>query len=174
MISRLQKNKYIKCCFIIIVCYLLASIGVNGIINPSYYFKKSEEYVLNYYEDNNCLYIDITRLETADQYLNINISELQRFGSVVYLYTDVDSKERIYTLLCKGSNSIKKSQFPLNTNMVYIKISDLAKDGVKICQITASSERQVDCFSMLKVFFSFILLATIWCFIGNLKKKYTM
>lgn len=163
-----------KYCFIIIACYLAASIGVNRVINPSYYFAKSEEHVLNYYEENNCLYIDITNLKSSDRYLNIYISEIQRFGSVVYLYADKDSKERIYTLLCKESNSIKKSELPANEGVIYIRLNDLDKDGVKISQITGSEKKQVDLFSMLKIFISFVLLVTFWNFLRDLKKKYAM
>lgn len=174
MISRLQKNKQIKCCCVIIVCYLLASFGVNRVINPLYYLDKSEEHPLNYHEENNSLYIDITGLETSDQYLNIYISEIRQFGCAAYLYPDIDSEEKLYTLLCKEANSIKKTQLPSNKGTIYIRVNDLTKDGVKISRITGSAKRKVDLFSMLKIFISFILLATIWTFVRNLKKKYAM
>lgn len=173
-ISRLRKNRYIKCSFIIIACYLLASIGVNKVINPLYYFIKTEEHSLNYYEKDNSLYIDVTALKKSDQYLNIYISEIQPFGSVVYLYSDVDPKEKVYTLLSLDSNSINKSDLPSNKGTIFIRLNDLNKDGINISQITGSEKRKVDSFSMLKIFISCILLVTFWSFTRNLKKKYAM
>lgn len=35
---KIGKNSWLKWCLIIVICYLLASYGVNGVVNPVVYF----------------------------------------------------------------------------------------------------------------------------------------
>lgn len=173
-ISKSLNKKIIRFFFVIICCYLIASAGVNQVVMPLYYFTRSQEHPLKYYEENNCLYIDVGAMEVKDQFLNVYVSNMQGFGSAVYLYTSINKDEKVYTLLCSGSNSIKKSNLPVNEGTIYMRLNDLDKDSVEISKITASEKRQVDTFSMLKVFFSFILLVLFGIFVSSLKKRYTM
>lgn len=172
-ISKVLKNKYLRYFFTVICCYLVASVGVNKIVNPILYFTTGDEYQLDYYDENNCLYINVKNLEDSD-FFNIYVSDLQYFGSVAYIYSDTNSDEKMYTLLCKGANSIKGADLPSNEGIVYIRVNDLKKYEVTISQITGSERRILDKFSMIKVLISSLLLVIFWRYMRFLKKKYTM
>lgn len=171
-ISGKLKNKYFKGAIIIVVCYLLASMGVNKVANPKYYFTEYSGHPIGSYEENDRLYIDVSKLSDTDQFLNIYIEELQKFGSMTYLYSGTNDKERVYVLLCKGNNSIRKSDLPLNEGSIYIRIDDMNNEGIEISQITGSESPYVHTFPMLKVFICFMLLSIFWQFMNYLKGKY--
>lgn len=171
-ISEKLKNKYFKGAIIIVVCYILASKGVNNVVNPKCYFMDYSSHSIGFYEENNRLYIDVSQLTDSDYFLNIYIEKLQKFGSTIYLYSGTNDKERVYTLLCNGNNPIRKSDLPLNKGSIYIRMDDINNEGMEISQITGSENPYVHVFPMLKVFISFLMLSIFWQFMNYLKGKY--
>ena len=165
------KSLSVKHMFIIALCYIFASWGVNGVINPIHYLRNSGDiHPVQMEEQEECVYIDLSQI-SQDEYV------LFEFGS---LNTVVNSVE--ITLLRNDgttqSDTLKVFQgivsYKIDPDLLGIKIShkEFQKCDLVLNQVRTGKYKVLDCFSMIKIFIIFLCLTIFWNLNQVIKRKY--
>lgn len=175
-ISELKNNKMVRWICCAAICYLLASWGVNGTVNPVNYWNQGEKDLLSTEWADEYLRIDVKEQLQKGGYINLNISEMNSFMISINVVTGSSELEnQKQTLrLSKGMNSWTISELNAEEGWIKIPLKTLEKEQVQINQIYWSECKQVDGTAMLKVFSSFICLLVFYSFVSWIKGRYSL
>lgn len=173
-ISELKNNKIVRWICCILVCYLLASWGVNGTVNPVNYWKQGESGIISTEYSEEYLVIDLKDQLQKAEYINLNISQMNSYMISIDVVTGVTDKGNQKKMnLDRGMNSWAIDKLDTEEGRLKIPLKTLEKEQVQIGQIFWSEYKQVDGLAMIKIFVSFIFLSVFYSFISWIKRHYS-
>lgn len=174
-ISELKNNKVVRWICCVIVCYLLASWGVNGTVNPLNYWEQGVSGIISTESSEEYLMINLGDHPQEGHYINLDVAEMNSFVISIEIVTgDSDNGKHKKTMnLNKGMNSWAIDKLNLEEGWIKIPMKALEKEQVQIEQIYWSENKQVDALAMIKVFFSFICLSVFRSFVSWIKERYS-
>ena len=168
-----RNNSIVKWILIVVICYLLASVGVNQVVNPFYYFHEEQTVELPLQTDEDAVSIDVSAYEEG--FLTIKVEDMNTFSvSVKARITYKNGEKEEKTIEIGNVINCYKIQ-KLGEGIIQITIPQAAlKDaGIQISDIEWSPKRQVNTLQMILVFISFFCLVAFYNFMQFIKKKYT-
>lgn len=155
--------------FYFILSYLIATWGVNQVINPLAYARQLSAQVIAVPFDSRENYLRITNNDITNYpYLLLDISDSnQYFQRLSIQTTDSDTLSAVF---CKGMNCLDMRAYE---DTLSIPQSELAKYGIVINTILVSDRPYVDVHKTIILFISFILFSLFWEMVQSIKKRYT-
>ena len=173
MISKIGNSNFVKWTFIILVCYLLASIGVNGVFNPYYYINPGEKVELETLDKDGYIVINTDSVNEENGYLNIVVDDMNAFQTVVNTVYNYESENTTGDVLYlgKGINSGEFSDMQKISNIAILQ-KELSDAELVIDSVYWSRQKQVNTWKMLEITISFIALVAFYRFMTWIKNKY--
>ena len=168
-----RNNSIVKWILIVVICYLLASVGVNQVVNPFYYFHEEQTVELPLQTDEDAVSIDVSAYEEG--FLSIKVEDMNTFSVSVkarITYKNGETEEK--TIEIGNVINCYKIQ-ELGEGIIQITIPQTAIEDaeIQIGSVEWSQKRQVNTLQMILVFISFFCLAAFYNFMQFIKKKYT-
>lgn len=166
------KNRSVKHIFIIALCYIFASWGVNGVINPIHYLRSSsgDIHLVQMEKQEECVYIDLSQ-SSQDEYVLFEFDSLNTvMNSIEITLLRNDGTTQSDTLkVFQGIVSYK-----INPDLLGIKIShkEFQKCDLVLNQVRTGKYKAMDYFNMIKMFITFLCLTIFWNLSQVIKKKY--
>lgn len=170
-----KKNKaIIRWIVIVAVCYLLASAGVNQVINPYYYFHREQAVELSVSFDEAYMYIDLFNYSDKGGFLTISVEDMNTFSVGVkarIVYENEETEEKTINI---GNviNCYNLQRYGDGVKQIVIPQESLKEADMQIGAVVWSQHRQVNTLQMVLVFFSFLCLVVFYSFMQWIKKKY--
>lgn len=174
-ISELKNSKIARWISCVIVCYLMASWGVNGTVNPMNYWKQGKTGIISTENLDEYLVIDLGEQIRKGEYINLDVSEMNSFMIPIDVLTgSADKGNQKKTMnLSRGMNSWSIDELDAAEGWIKISLKTLEKEQVQIDQAYWSEYKQIDGLAMVKVFLSFICLAVFYSFVSWIKRRYS-
>lgn len=169
-----KRNKsIIKWILIVVICYLLASVGVNQVVNPFYYFHEEQTVELPLQTDEDAVNVDVSAYEEG--FLTIKAENMNTFSVSVkarITYKNGETEEKIIDI---GNviNCYKIQKLGEGIIQITIPQTPIEDAESRICSVEWSQKRQVNTLQMILVFISLFGLVTFYNFMQFIKKKYT-
>lgn len=153
-------------------CYLIASWGVNGVINPVHYYKnevmQSIEITAIWQDD--VLMIDLTEYQEKFEYLSFIVLASEGFVWDITLDCSGEVERIITEAVHQGLNSL---QLPVEEcSYIKIPIDVLEKNGAVLQNFVLSEYRKVDTLKMIEICLSLLLLLVFWECVQWIKDRY--
>lgn len=159
--------------------YLLASWGVNGVLNPMHYIHSTtmQRHVLKIQEDAERFHIELPQdLGKEASFLSFEVTDAQRYAFVLPLTGNAsDGEAGPYSVdVWKGWNAIDLER--LQDQSIWNKITIpkiLPESGeIMLDTVILSKYRKMDTKKMLYIFVSFLFLAAFWESVWWIKERY--
>ena len=173
-ISKIKNNQFVKWCVVFLVCYLLASVGVNGVINPYYYVNSGDKEELEIIKGEEYQMIDLTLAGFGEGYLNIKIDDMNTFQQTVNVIANFGTEDPINEKLelFEGINSYKLSDLADNVGNLAISQRELTEIEVVLDSVFWSAQKQVDILKTVEIMASFLSIAVFYMSMMWIKNKY--
>lgn len=168
-----MKNWGRKSLLYVVICYLLASWGVNGVINPMHYYRQfvMEEKAIDYISENKNIILEWNEDREEYRYISFEVLDAKNLYNDIWvdIYSDDELLRRESIELHKGLNSLA-----IEDESVYVSVSsdEITKNQLIIKEFVLSMYRKVDTWNMVEIFISMIFLLTIWECIQLIKNRY--
>lgn len=159
---------------IAVICYLLASAGVNRVINPYYYFHTGHGSELPVSSDDEYVMIDLSAHADAEGFLTIAVEEMNTFSISVkarLIYETGETEEKTIDI-GEVINCYKLQSWGEGIVQIAIPKNALKDAELQIGSAEWSQKRQVNTVQMLQVFISFLCLVIFYSFVQEIRKKY--
>ena len=156
----------------IIICYLLASWGVNGVINPIHYYRNiimHEEEIIPVREGNNII-LDCSESREPFEYLSFRVTDSYNIFFDIKVNTSAKDAAEMVVGVHQGLNTIK---IPDDTGVVMISADTMDENGVLWDAFVLSDHRKVDSAKMMEILVSMLLLLALWEGVQYIKNRYT-
>lgn len=167
------QNMVKKCIFYVVFSYLVASWGVNGVINPVHYYRNFavQEQQLEASLDDTGLLVKWNQVDGGFKYLSFEVMDAKNFYNdiLVNLYSGDELLECVSVEVYKGLNSLEIQE---NTTSISITSDVIQKNQLIMSGFTISEYKKVDTWKMTEVVFSMLFLIVIWECIQYIKKRY--
>lgn len=174
ILIRKNKLKYIlkHGIFYVIVCYLLASWGVNGVINPMHYFREAVMYKEEIFptEDEKYLMIDLADKYESREYLSFLVSESDNIFFDIVLIASVEEPQKVIVEVHQGINTLK---IPEGAGSIRVLRDTITQNGAVLNSYMLSEYRNVDSMKMMEIMISMLLLFGFWEAVQYIRKRYT-
>ena len=168
-----RNNSIVKWILIVVICYLLASVGVNQVVNPFYYFHEEQTVELPLQTDEDAVSIDVSAYEEG--FLTIKVEDMNTFSVSVKARITYKNGETGEKTIDIGNviNCYKIQELGVGIIQIIIPQTAIEDAEIQISDIEWSQKRQVNTLQMILVFISFFCLVAFYNFMQFIKKKYT-
>lgn len=157
----------------VIICYLLASWGVNGVINPIHYYRNlvMQEKLIELPLNDKGLQLEWKGDAENFNYVSFEVTDAKNFYNdiLVNVYSDDELLQSVTVKLYKGLNSLEIQE---NSTSISISSEVIEKNQLEISNFVLSEYRKVDTGKMIETFFSMLFLLIIWECIQYIKNRY--
>lgn len=167
------KNFLKKSLLYIVICYLLASWGVNGVVNPMHYYRNftMQEKSIDLLIDNQGIVVEWQENQDKFGYISFEVMDAKNFynDTLVNVYSGDELLKSEVVELHKGLNSLE-----IQEKSTYVSISSdvVVKNQLILNDFVLSEYRKIDTWKMVEIFFSMIFLLIIWECIQFVKNRY--
>lgn len=164
----------VKWLIYIIVSYLLASWGVNGVVNPVHYVRAASMQVTELEAEETADGVSIalpeTGLEGGVLVFEITASKDYKFKLKVVGVPEAGEHETMTIEACRGTNSV--NLIDNSWVSVLIPVDSVKQQEIDIDDVRLSEYRSVSLGRMLYIFAVFLLMLTFWEAVQWVKKRY--
>lgn len=167
-----KRNKLIV---YILIGYLIATGGVNHIINPVVYFQNifsQEKYSVDIITEEQGLILQLPKSTWEYPYLSFEVVSTDKYtlNVGVEYYSETQEKEKSEYRIEKGINKLKLENKEYTT--VIFEKKALENNNVVIRDVVQTGFPKVNLWKTVEIFFSFLLLAIFWEGTRYIKKRY--
>ena len=169
-----EKNNWLKWTIIMLICYLLASYGVNGIVNPAAYFKQAMQEEVNIIYEEDVVFIKLPEDKGKYNYLNIELQDINMFETAVEVVFEYPGTKKLQKelVLCNRKNSFALQELGEDMIGISFEKTDLDKYDIILKKALLSEEKQPDTLKMLEIWISFLGITGVYVFMQWIKKRY--
>lgn len=155
--------------FYFILSYLIATWGVNQVINPLVYAGQLSAHTIAVPLESSKDYLRLTNNDAVHYpYLLFDISDSNQYFQRLSIRT-ADS-DTFSAEFCKGMNCLDMRAYG---DTILMLRSEIEKYGIAINSISASDKPYVDVHRTITLFISFTLFSLFWEMVQSIKKRYT-
>lgn len=162
----------------ILVCYLLASWSVNGVLHPMHYIRSVAQQAerLSISEEGGDIVIGLPEKAVRQQYLSFQVAESEDYFFSLELTESRSDDTRPneagskWVEVNKGWNTIDISDCPWEQFVVPCEMAQ--QEGLVLKDAVLSEHRMVDFMQAAYVFAAFLVLVSFWECVGWIKKRY--
>jgi len=155
----------------IMICYLIASWGVHGVINPLHYIRKSNYEEVEIVDDGDYLWLDLSLTDFVEGYLSFDAYSAKRFFYEIEIEV-TDENDKVEVLKCECQNGLNSLEISDGKEKkLRINKIDLDKNEVVLDKLDIGKNRRVDAVSMIYVMLSIFTLMFLWECVQYIKKK---
>lgn len=155
-----------------VAAYVIASWGVNGIVNPIHYLRQTvmQEQTVRFVEETHGWALEKPQNGEGMNYLSFQVKDAKTYAAKVQLlvYAKTGEARTIYVKLWRGLNSIDLQLW----EKVVVPQTQVASTGIVLEDVVLSEYRQVDTGRMVSVMASFLLLLAFWEGVWWMKGRY--
>jgi len=177
--ERIKKRLLVKWLEYMAAAYLLASWGVNGVLNPFHYIHSitMQRHVLEIQSDAERFCIELPQdLGTEASFLSFEVTDAQRYAFALPLTGSTsDGEAGPYSVdVWKGWNTFDLARLQDQSVWNKITIPKIPPESGEIMLDTVilSKYRKMDTKKMLYIFVSFLFLAAFWESVWWIKERY--
>lgn len=185
LIGKMRTGAALKLLEYMIAAYLLASWGVNGVINPLHYFRNAamQTKALELSECADGIVIEMPQ-DTTDTnindtntgFLSFRIAAADDYSFYLTLLgcTDAGETKETGVKAQKGWNSVDigKLQGGAAWKKIIVPKNAAGTEGIRLESVCFSKYRRTDTGRMCYIFVSILFLAALWECVWWIKKKY--
>lgn len=173
---KIKSNRWVRWGIIAAVCYLLASAGVNGVIDPRWYIESDAGTEAKIRREEGWMIIDVPESFSREGYLNLKVKDMDYFRTDLnVLYNcgieDPDSAEGSINI-CRGINSFPVPDRKEGVRNLAFSEQELYRLGIVLESARWSADRQVDRAKMLEIAASFLCMAAFYRFCTWIRRRY--
>lgn len=164
----------------LIIAYLLASWGVNGVVHPLHYYRnarmRQEPVKISEGADGLAIELPLDMAGERMEYLSFWAEAKDyQFELPLFVYTDKEAAGETKVKVHKGWNTVELSQ--LSTREALLKKAVILQAAVEageivLSDVVLSEYPKVDTGRMLSVWASFLLLLAFWEAVWWIKARY--
>lgn len=170
---KIGKRRMFKWAVYLLAAYLLASWGVNGVVNPMHYFNRAQRNMLHVEKKEDGLVIELPAdSKSGSSYLSFWVTQAKEYSSRLKLsgYPAQGGMQEMEIPLWKGWNVAELGAY--EWDHILIRKDEMEQKELVIEEVGWSARRIPDTERMLSVFVSFVLMAAFWECVCWVKDRY--